>query len=203
MQKSAVQTRPSSQVSLAPGTQILSLQVSPTVQASPSASHGAVLAVDLQPALLSQLSVVHGLSSSQMTLAPALQLPSTQASLLVQTLPSASQAVPSLDLPSKMQLPVVLSQLSLVQTLSSSQVLIPPATQALSLQVSPTVQASPSASHGATFAGWTQPALGSQLSLVHGFHRRSSAQRRACTGLWRRCLQRCRCCRQRRRACSR
>ncbi len=90
-------------------------QTSPPLQPLPS-SHGAVLLAKTQPLTGSQLSVVHRLPSLQGIAAPATQLPPTHRSPPVQTLPS-EQAAPLLVVTQ----PLTGSQLSLVQTLPSSQ----------------------------------------------------------------------------------
>ncbi len=93
LQTSAVQKFPSSQTLLAPGTQALLTQASPTVHGFWSASHGAVLAVCEQPSFESQASSVQGFASSHDLLVPV-QVPDAHASSSVQALPS-SQDSPS------------------------------------------------------------------------------------------------------------
>src|SRR4051812_47250791 len=66
--------------------------MSPTVQPLPS-SHGAELFVVVQPPSASQLSLVHGLPSSQVGAAPPTQVPPAQWSLVVQSLPSSHDTV--------------------------------------------------------------------------------------------------------------
>ena len=92
LQPSSVQTLPSSQLGGGPPTQLPPLQWSLVVQASLSL-HGAVLLMWVQPVLAVQLSVVHGLPSSQLGGEPPVQMPAWQVSLVVQALPS-SQSVP-------------------------------------------------------------------------------------------------------------
>ena len=77
----------------APGLHAPVAQISPTVQALPSV-HGLVLFVCWQPALLLQVSLVQGLPSSQLRLAPAAHTPFWQVSGLVHTLESALHAPP-------------------------------------------------------------------------------------------------------------
>ena len=92
-QESLVHALPSTQTLIAPGTQPAETHWSPTVHALPSV-HGLLLAVCVQPAILSQASLVHGLASSQFNAAPAEQMPPTHVSLVVHTLPSASHGLP-------------------------------------------------------------------------------------------------------------
>jgi len=89
-------------------------QTSPAVQAFES-EHGAVLSAWTHPVAVSQLSSVHGLPSLQLSAVPGRQAPNTQASPLVQALPS-SQAI-ALLLNTQ---PVAGLQLSVVQRLASS-----------------------------------------------------------------------------------
>lgn len=70
---------------LVPETQLPPEQLSLTVQPLPS-SQPAVLFSTTQPSLVSQVSVVHGLPSPQLTAAPALHAPAAQTSPCVQTL---------------------------------------------------------------------------------------------------------------------
>jgi hypothetical protein len=90
---SSVHGLPSLQTTAAPATQLPVLQASPMVQALPSLQP-AVLALNWQPSLGSQLSSVQGLLSLQTWAEPGLQVPAAQASPLVQTEPSASQGCP-------------------------------------------------------------------------------------------------------------
>jgi hypothetical protein len=94
----------------------------------------------VQPVAGLQLSSVHGLPSLQLAARP-LQVSAAQLSGPVQALPSL-QGVPFNTL--KSQPPDALKQLSLVQALPSVHSLGLPAAQAPSLQLSPTVQGSPS-----------------------------------------------------------
>jgi len=108
--------------------------------------HGAVLFVKTQPLLASQLSLVQTLPSLQAMTAPALQVPAAQTSPPVQTLPSLQEAVLLLWVQ-----PLAALQLSSVQTLPSSQLIVWPLMQEPPWQVSPEVQALPSL-QTATFA---------------------------------------------------
>jgi hypothetical protein len=167
-QASAVHGFPSSQSSGAPRVQRAFLQTSrprqallsvpqavpssrftcvqrPTPQTSavhgfPSSSHGLVLFVKTQPRAGSQVSVVQGLSSLQVSATPALQTPSRHVSVPLQRLASAHEAPFGFD--------------ACAQT--------PP------LQAS-VVHGLPSSVQGFVFGVWTQPCVGSQPSSVHGF----------------------------------
>lgn len=200
LQLSVVQGLLSSQTSAAPAAQLPPLQASPLVHGLPSLQLPLVLVWLQLPVVVSQLSVVQGLPSSQLLAEPAEQTPATQLSLLVQASPSlqsplaagfkqppvpGSQASAVHGLPSKqalalpatqvpplqlsplvhrlpssqapsagavVQVPVAESQLSVVQGLLSSQLLPAPATQTAPRQASPSVQTSPSASHGVVVA---------------------------------------------------
>jgi hypothetical protein len=115
---------------------------SPAVQALPS-SQVAVLASNIQPDLVSQLSLVHGLPSLQYFFGPGTQFEPLQISFSVQKLLSAShgaELVPCTQ-------PVVASQLSLVQGLLSSQESPLPALHTPSAHASEIVHTLPSASH--------------------------------------------------------
>ena len=159
-QLSSVHGFASSQVTVAPPLQVPPLHKSFVVHASPSSQLPSV-AADLQPVFGSQLSVVHGLPSSQFTAAPPTHAPFAQASLPVHALPSEHPPVAG-----AVAQPVVGLQLSIVQGLPSSHdtavpAHLPPA------QVSLVVQVLPS-SHAAVFCAVTQPVFGSQLSVVQG-----------------------------------
>ncbi len=119
----------------------------------------------LHPAIGVQLSVVHGLSSSQLLAPPGTQAPPWQVSPLVQALPSLQPPGPGTawqpDLP---------SQLSIVQAFPSSQTIFWP-THSPPVHVSFWLQTLPS-SQGLPSAIWllTQvPVVGLQLSIVQGF----------------------------------
>ena len=87
-----MQGLPSSQERLAPAAQTPLAQRSFWVQALPS-SQGAVLLVWAQPLPGLQVSLVHRLVSSQEMVGPLLQVPASQASPLVQALPSSQAPV--------------------------------------------------------------------------------------------------------------
>ncbi len=137
-------------------------QMSPPVQPLLS-SHVAVLLVNWQPLLASQLSSVHGLPSTHWIAPPALHVPPPQTSPPVQTLPSVQIAV----LLAWAHAPVLAVHESLVHTLPSSQLTATPGTHAPPLQTSPLVQPLPSLQIAVLLLCW-QPASLSQLSLVHG-----------------------------------
>ncbi len=124
------------------------------VQAVPSA---AVVCKQAPPP--SQPSLVHGLPSSQVLPTPA-HLPAPQTSLLVQLLLSSQARVLLVNVQ-----PLTASQTSVVQTFLSSQTVLPPPRHLPLLQASLAVQGSPS-SHGLVLGLNTQPAMGSQLSVV-------------------------------------
>ncbi len=87
-QFSVVQGLLSSHSGGTPGKHNPPLQVSPVVQALAS-SQGKLLDVYLQPLAGAQLSVVHGLASSQVTAEPGAHRPAAQVSPWVQTSPSS------------------------------------------------------------------------------------------------------------------
>src|SRR2546428_395262 len=93
--------------------------------------HGAVLLVWAQPVAGLQVSVVQRLWSSQLGAAPPSQLPPAQVSLVVQAFPSLQEAVLLVWVQ-----PVAGLQVSLVQTLPSSQLGAAPPTQLPPAQVS-------------------------------------------------------------------
>ncbi len=97
-QVSSVQAFWSSHPVLTPGTQPPFAQLSPTVHALPSVQTLA-LAVNVHPVVASHASVVHTLPSTQTAAGPGTQFPPEHASFKVQTLPSASHAVPPSELP--------------------------------------------------------------------------------------------------------
>ena len=90
LQSSSVQLLPSSHAAEDAPLHAPALHVSPNVHASPS-SHGAALGECWQPPVLSQVSSVHGLSSSQLT-ALATHCPAWQTSPAVQASPSSQAA---------------------------------------------------------------------------------------------------------------
>jgi len=103
---------------------------------------------------------VQTLPSLQITAGPGLQLPKLHVSGLVQKLLSVhGKALLRCWQPS------VASQLSLVQTFRSSQLIAGPGLQALAAQTSGVVHTLLSV-HGAALAAKTQPKVTSQLSLV-------------------------------------
>ena len=158
-QLSTVQGLPSSQTSGPLVVQAPPAHWSPVVQASPSVQVAALNSAT-QPSCALQLSVVHKLPSSQEIARPGRQEPPAQLSPSVQALPSEHSAL----LATNTQ-PLAELQVSLVQTLPSSQLSAAPGVQALSTQASPVVQASPSL-HGAVVATFWQPVTGWQASAV-------------------------------------
>jgi hypothetical protein len=116
-----VQALLSSQLTAAPAWHVPPAQVSAVVQAFPS-SHAAVLFVWRQPVARSQVSVVHGLLSSQFGPGPLMQDPLLHVSPMVHAFPSSQAAV----LFVKTQ-PVAGLQLSVVQMLPSLQTSVAPA----------------------------------------------------------------------------
>ena len=160
LQLSSEHGLPSLQLIMAPGTQTPAWQRSPPVQTSPSLQ-SALLAVNTQPVLGLQLSVVQPLVSSQTVALPGRHAPDWHKSLVVQRFPSlhvlASSAVA--------RQPVLGSQLSLVHGFLSSQVTGLPTHLPL-LHSSPAVQALPSSQVPVVGGCWQLPAM--QLSYVHG-----------------------------------
>ena len=144
-----------------PGWHRLSAHRSPLVQRL-SSEQATVLAETMQPAVMSHESSVHGLLSLQVTALPGWHRLSAHRSPLVQALLSVHVAVLA-----KNTHPFAASHESSVQALLSSQTVALPGRHWLSLQLSPTVQALLS-EHDALLAMFTQPALGSHESSVHG-----------------------------------
>ena len=142
-----------------PGWQVPPPQVSPVVQGLPS-SQANVLFVKTQPVAGLHVSVVQTLASSQTTAVPAKQVPPPQVSPVVQAFPSSH----AFALFVKTH-PVAGLQLSVVQTLASSQTIAAPP-QTPPLQMSPDVHAFPSSQAAVLFVN-TQPAAGSHVSVVH------------------------------------
>ncbi len=103
LQLSVVQRLLSLHTVAGPDTHAPVWHLSPLVQALPSEQF-AVLFTCLQPATESQLSLVQALPSSQLSVGPAVQSPVLQVSVVVHTLPSASQPLPSFRL-TEAQLP--------------------------------------------------------------------------------------------------
>jgi len=151
----------SSQTVALPGWQLPPPQVSPLVQALPSVQV-TVSGMFTQPSLLSHESAVHGFLSSQLIALPGLQAPPPQVSPPVQALPSLHGSEFAV-----FTQPLLGSQLSLVQTLPSSQLSAGPALQVPSAQMSSLLQALPSL-QGAVLLACVQPLAGSQLSVVQG-----------------------------------
>jgi hypothetical protein len=114
------------------------------------------------PVAPSQLSVVQGLLSSQDLALPAWQAPYKQTSPVVQALPSSQLAL----LLVLVQLPVVVSQPSVVQGLLSLQTLALPGWQLPPKQLSLVVQALPSLQLTALLVVRQLPVAWSQLSVV-------------------------------------
>jgi len=169
VQASVVHGLLSMQIAGAPPAQAPFEQVSAVVQGSLS-SQEAALSMLWHPSCVSQVSVVHGLSSPQRRAAPALQIPAAHWSSSVQAFPSSHGALLNTAVH-----PTSESQASVVHALPSLQLEGLPLAQAPASQWSPTVQASPSSQAPVT-GSWTQPWARSQRSLVHGF---ASAQPRA------------------------
>ncbi len=124
--------------------------------------HDAMFAACWQPFSGSQLSLVHGLLSSQPIVLPGIHPPPRHASPTVQPLPSSQGRL----LLAAAQ-PLSGSQLSVVQGNPSSQVLGAPGTQRPAAQASLTVQTLPS-EHVPPTAKCLQLLTLSQLSSVHG-----------------------------------
>ena len=161
LQLSAVHSLPSSQLGALPGTQLPLAQMSMTVHALPSVQK-LLLLVKVQPLVVSQASVVHGLPSLQATALPLAQLPPVQVSPLVQALPSVHGKL-------LLALTQPLAELheSLVHSLPSSQLGALPGTQLPPAQVSESVHALPSLQE-ALLLPKTQPLVVLQLSVVQG-----------------------------------
>jgi len=106
---------------------------------------------------------VQGFPSSQLRGAPPTQFPAWQASPVVHLL--ASSQTPGF---ATYLHPSAASQLSVVQTLPSSQARAGPPTHAPAWQLSAVVHALAS-SQAPAFGACTQPLAGTQESVVHGF----------------------------------
>jgi hypothetical protein len=167
LQASVVHALPSLQLSAGPGVQTPLWQVSAPLQTVLSA-HDVPLgtATFWHPTTGSQLSVVQTLLSLQLSAVPAAQTPLWHVSLPLQTVPSA-HGVPFRT--GTWVHPKAGSQLSVVQTLESLQLSAVPGVHAPFWQVSLPLQTLPSVHELplATLLLW-QPAIGSQLSAVHG-----------------------------------
>ena len=148
-QLSFVQTLPSLHTGAAPPTHLLLAHVSLVVQALPS-PHASVLAVKMQPAIGSHVSVVQGLLSLQVTAVGPVHTLLAHTSLVVQALPSEQT-----DVLAAFTQPVAELQESSVHTLLSLQDFNVPA-QAPDWQVSPVVHALLS-SHAAELLACKQP----------------------------------------------
>jgi hypothetical protein len=162
LQVSSVQGFESLQSGAAPPTQVPPLQLSTVVHAFPS-SHGAVLFACVQPVAGLQLSLVHALESLQFLGNPGEQDPAVQVSPTVQALPSLQGNVLLV-----LTQPRTVSQVSLVQTLPSSQLGAAPPRQVPALQVSFVVQAFAS-SQGAVLFECVQPVDVLHASSVQPF----------------------------------
>ena len=161
-QVSVVHRSPSSQGLGLSGLHLPSAHCSPVVQTLPS-SHAepSAMAVNVQPLVGSQVSVVHVSPSSQApALLPAWQVPPLHVSPVVQTLPALQVAVLGVNLQ-----PVPAVQESSVQGLLSLHDCSAPATHFPAEHMSLTVHGSPSSQ--ATVSGEkTHPLDGLQLSAV-------------------------------------
>ena len=121
-QLSDVHSLPSSQLTAMGAVQPPPLQMSPLVQALLSLQIALLLALLQAPVAMLQLSVVHGLPSEHVFLAPDAHLPAAQTSGAVH----ASLSEHPLVLLTELQTPLLALQLSLVQGLASSQTLAAP-----------------------------------------------------------------------------
>ena len=149
----------SSQFNGVPGTHAPPLHWSPLVQASPS-EQGAALFACWQPFVRSQLSVVHGLLSSQEVMLPGVHAVALQMSFAVHGLPSSHVAALG-----RCTQPVASTHVSSVQGLSSAHCAtlprhLPLLHKSSALHFCPSSQTVPSALLCA------QPLAKSQLSLV-------------------------------------
>ncbi len=151
----------SSQPSAAPGTHAPPAHASLTVHVLPS-EQACVLLVNTQPLAALQTSLVQGLPSLQVTVAPGTQEPPPQVSPCVQALPSLHGTV----LLTCVQ-PFCVSQSSEVQGLPSSHGATVPPVHTPSRHLSFNVQELPS-SQVAVFGVNTQPVAALQESSVQG-----------------------------------
>jgi hypothetical protein len=164
---SAVQGLPSLQSSGVPGLQTPLWQVSVPLQTVLS-SHDVPLGNGLveQPKTGSQLSVVQGLPSLQVSGGPAVQVAAWQVSVPLQRLPSLHEEPLG---SAGFWHPETGSQLSVVQELPSLQVSGVPVVQVPVWQVSSPSQTFPSLHEEPLgSAGFWHPETGSQLSVVQG-----------------------------------
>ena len=161
LQPSSVHGLLSLQPTALPPTHVPPEQTSPVVHALLSL-HSALLFVCAHPPIASQLSVVHGFWSSQLTAVLPAHVPPAHTSPLVHALLSLQ--------PSALLLwvqPPNGSQASVVHTFLSSQSVLAAPEQLPPLQTSPWVQALLSL-QTAELGVCAQPVPGAQLSFVHG-----------------------------------
>lgn len=147
-------------------------QTSVVVQGLAS-SQPAVLLTWRQPLVELQLSLVHGLLSSQVRGVPGMQTPSAHASPIVQASPSEHAATSA---GSNTQ-PWAGSQLSVVHGSPSSHVTTPTPTHRPAAQLSVVVQRLPSLQGGPLAGTSTQPLAGTHPASWHGpspLHRRAT-----------------------------
>ena len=121
-QLSVVHKLPSSHTNALPGTHAPPAHASPVVHKLPSL-HGRLFVAAMQPVLVLQVSVVQGLPSSQLSMAPDWHWPPWHASPMVQALPS--EQAPEITLNTQ---PLAGAQLSLVHTLPSLHAIAAPET---------------------------------------------------------------------------
>src|SRR3989442_810545 len=159
---------PALQLGGVPGVHTPDWQVSSPLQTLASA-HDVPFATGVrrQPALGSQVSVVQGLLSAQLTGVPGRQTPARQTSTPLQRLPSLHEvpfgAAVCLQ-------PAIGSQVSVVHVFPSLQLSAAPAVHTPAWHVSAPSHTLPSL-HEVPFASAVclQPATGSQVSVVQGF----------------------------------
>src|SRR5438445_663694 len=164
---SVVHGFPSSQLRDDPAVQVPDRHVSAPLHTLPSLHEVPFAsAVRRHPLSGSQVSVVHGLLSLQLSAVPPMQMPARQVSAPLHTLPSLHE-VPFAS--AVCWQPASWSQVSVVQGLLSLQLSGVPALQAPAWQVSAPLHTFPSP-HGVPFTTGTfrQPVAGSQLSVVQG-----------------------------------
>ena len=159
---SVVHVLPSSQFKALPGWHWPPAHASPLVHKLPSL-HGAGLLVCVQPLAGTQASVVHGLPSSQLGAAPPTHVPPLHWSFNVQAELSSHAIVLLLCVH-----PLAGLQLSVVQTLLSSQSSVLPGMQLPPEQVSVVLHALPSVHAAPSALLCWQPATLSHVSVVHG-----------------------------------
>src|SRR2546427_613246 len=176
---SVVHAFPSSQLRGDPRVQIPDRHVSAPLHTFPSLHEVPLTTAGCrQPVTGSQVSVVHGFPSSQLSAVPEVHTPDRHVSAPSQTLPSL-HGVPFTT--GTFRQPVAGSQLSVVQALLSLQPRGVPPVHTPAWQVSTPLQRSPSG-QGVPFASAVcrQPATGSHVSVVQGL---ASAQLRAVPGV--------------------